>query len=480
MNLTTATLSELERGIPISSLSRTFQDAIQIVRSLGVRYLWIDALCIIQDSSEDWENEAARMSEVYAKSYCNIAATHAVNGEGCFVNRAVCRVEPCLIDSSKFSKEPRGVYVIAYDDFWSINLRNAPLHQRGWVLQERLLSPRTIHFGDEQLFWECSHNTACESYPRGIPSQLTNPRAKAWRLFDSFLSERQAVLEPEIDERMVKLSLPYEKWKETVEWYMECKISNPRDKLVAIAGIAHTVADATRERYLAGLWENPHLAIQLLWHVLSRRQADNSPSRRSEVYRAPSWSWACLEATIIWNWPTTYDKILLSVVEATIVPNSRDMMCGINDAALMVRGYLFEAKLEIARTRADGTYDEDGDYNLLVDYEEIYEDGTIVPLVFSIAGPVVHLDTALMPICKRTVYCLPACTEWAGKPGTGAFRIAGLLLVRSPQVQNQYSRIGIFGLDTVEACHFCGLDTDESDRLDEVLFSMPLETITVI
>lgn len=480
MNLKSTTVQKFERGISISSLSKTFQDAIQAVRQLGVRYLWIDALCIIQDSAEDWEREAARMSEIYARSHCNIATADAVNGKGCFVDRYVCRVEPCLIDSSTFMKGHTGNYVIAYDDFWSINLRNAPLHQRGWVLQERLLSPRTIHFGSEQIFWECEHHTACESYPRGIPAELKNPRAKAWRLFDSLLSVNQTVLTSEVDKRLSELSLFHERWRETVEWYMECRISNPKDKLVAIAGIAHAVAEVTAERYLAGLWENQELAIQLLWHVLSRRQVDNSPSQRPEVYRAPSWSWACLEATIVWNWPSTYDKILVSIVETTATPRGSDVMCEIIYAALKVRGCLFEARLEIAHVKADGTYDEDGEYNLLVDYEEIYEDDTVVPFVFSIAGPIVHLDTALMPALTSTVYCLPMCTEWTGKPGSRAMRIAGLLLTPDRQEENQYSRIGIFGLDEVEACHFCGLDTTESERLDEVLRSMLHETITII
>jgi hypothetical protein len=480
LNLTTETIDELERGIPVSSLSRTFQDAIVVTKELGVRYLWIDALCIIQDSSEDWENEAARMSEIYAKSYCNIAATDATDGQGCFGDRLVRMVEPCLIDSSTFMKEPCGDYVVAYDDFWSINLRNAPLHQRGWVLQERLLSPRTIHFGSEQIFWECQYHTACESYPQGIPTQLKNLRTKTWRLFDPLLSGGEGTPAAQIDDRALKLSSYHEKWSRTVEWYMECKITKPRDKLVAIAGIAHKVAEATHERYLAGLWDNQDLAIQLLWHVLSRRQADDSPSTRPETYRAPSWSWASLEATIVWHWPTNYDKVLLSVVESTIIPHRKDVTCEIRNAALAVSGYLFKARVEIARVKIDGSYDEDGDYNLLVDYEEIHEDGNITPLVFSIAGPVIHLDTAMTPVSTKTVYCLPVCTGWVGNPGSGPLQIAGLLLVQGQHTENGYSRIGIFGLNKTEACHFCGLEVEESDHIDEVLGSMARQEITII
>jgi hypothetical protein len=261
---------------------------------------------------------------------------------------------------------------------------------------------------------------------------------------------------------------------------MECKLSNPRDKLVAIAGIAQKVAQVTGEKYLAGLWDNRELAIQLLWHVLTRRQADNSPSQRPSVYRAPSWSWACLEATIVWDWPTAYDKILINIEEPLVVPRNKDAMCEIQDARLRIRGCLFEAKVEIARVKTNGLYDEDGDYNLLVEYDEIDENGTTTPLVYSIAGPVIHLDTALMPHATRTVYCLPVCTGLVGKSGNGTLRIAGLLLDQSAKSENQYTRIGIFGLDEIEACHFYGLDVNESDRIDEVFSLMLPETFTLL
>lgn len=479
MRLTKAKLPELEHGLPISSLSKTFQDAIVAVRGLGSHYLWIDALCIVQDSVEDWINEAARMSDIYAGSYCNIAATDAANGKGCFMNRAVSMVQPCLLNGKNFTSDSGEPYAIAYDDFWSMNLLNAPLNQRAWVLQERLLSPRTVHFGSEQIFWECRCRTACESYPKGMPKELINPHSKPWRLFDS-LPGSQVKLSPESDTPLFESSSPYAMWSQTVERYMECKLSNPRDKLVAIAGIAQKVAQVTGEKYLAGLWSNQELPVQLLWHVSTRRQADNSPSERPDSYRAPSWSWASLEAVIVWDWPGTYDKMLINIAEASIVLRSKDMMCEISNAALRIRGCLFEAKIEIARVGANGVHDEDGDYNLLVEYDEIDENNIITPLEYSIAGPVIHLDTALMPNSTMAVYCLPICTEWAGKSGTGRFRLAGLLLVPSSQAGNRYNRIGIFCLNTVEACHFCGLDADRSNSIDEVLSSMQPQTLTLI
>lgn len=80
MKLLRENLEKMKSGIILSQLSKTFQDAIRVTRSLGVRYLWIDALCIIQDSEDDWQQESARMNQTYSASFCNIAATAAPDG----------------------------------------------------------------------------------------------------------------------------------------------------------------------------------------------------------------------------------------------------------------------------------------------------------------------------------------------------------------------------------------------------------------
>jgi hypothetical protein len=88
LTTTLATLAEQKKGILYGQLPKTFQDAIAIVRQLHMQYFWIDALCIIQDSEEDWETESSRMADIYRKSYLAIAAASATNSrEGCFVEQ---------------------------------------------------------------------------------------------------------------------------------------------------------------------------------------------------------------------------------------------------------------------------------------------------------------------------------------------------------------------------------------------------------
>jgi hypothetical protein len=81
-------LHQLVAGIDSSYFMKTFLEAISITRKLGLRYLWIDSLCIIQDDKDDWNNEASLMSLVYRYCFINIAATGSPNPTGgCFWDR---------------------------------------------------------------------------------------------------------------------------------------------------------------------------------------------------------------------------------------------------------------------------------------------------------------------------------------------------------------------------------------------------------
>jgi hypothetical protein len=150
------TKNELEiyqQGIDFNELPKTFKNAVTVAREIKVQYLWIDSLCIIQDkNSEDWETESQKMEQVFSSAYCTIAATSAKNShEGFFTipkKKAVTipdgensQFVVCACTADKSFKQ-------AVDD-------DGLLNTRGWVLQERALSRRTIHFTESQIFWEC-------------------------------------------------------------------------------------------------------------------------------------------------------------------------------------------------------------------------------------------------------------------------------------------------------------------------------------
>ena len=146
--LLTTNCSRFYNSIPQDQLSRTFADAVEMTRRLGRRYLWIDALCIIQDSVEDWNIEASTMGEVYSRSYLNIAATASTDGQGgLFRTRDPLSITPCRIVPTweDFSREP----LVYFDTSqYRTDIEEAPMNQRAWVVQERLLAPRVVHFSD--------------------------------------------------------------------------------------------------------------------------------------------------------------------------------------------------------------------------------------------------------------------------------------------------------------------------------------------
>lgn len=126
-------------GIELHKLSKTFRQAIEVTRELGGRYIWIDSLCIIQDSTEDWRSESALMAQIYSHSFCNIAASGAKDGnEGLFFERdpfPVKQIKVCQEDSV-------GTHIIITDYEYMSRVRDeAPLSRRGWVFQEKLYRP---------------------------------------------------------------------------------------------------------------------------------------------------------------------------------------------------------------------------------------------------------------------------------------------------------------------------------------------------
>lgn len=141
-------MDKVQKGISSFDLTKTFQDAISLVSRLGIEYIWIDSLCILQDSSDDWDCEAAAMSDVYLNATLNIAATAAIDGrEGLFNDRDSVETGPFQVHVDWQGnwyggpKRPyRGWYYLALTQGFDIDVGNALLNTRGWVFQERTLS----------------------------------------------------------------------------------------------------------------------------------------------------------------------------------------------------------------------------------------------------------------------------------------------------------------------------------------------------
>lgn len=157
-------IHKLEQGLDDSDLPPMYQDAINIARKLKVEYLWIDSLCIIQqdksdslDKGEDWKAESERMEQVFRSAYVIIAASCASSPAERFLKTRPER--QCVT-----MKTGNAFYYLcdAIDDFRG-DVEQGELNKRGWVLQERALSRRTIYFTEKQTYWECGEGVRCET-----------------------------------------------------------------------------------------------------------------------------------------------------------------------------------------------------------------------------------------------------------------------------------------------------------------------------
>jgi len=217
LKLTTKNIHVLEKGMSIKVLCKTFRDAAIINRELGLQYLWIDSLCITQDDPEDWNKESKLMAGVYGSSTVNIAATSATDGTmGCFFDKDSSHVWRHQI-ITKVGPEER-YYDCVEDGIAEKCLERTLLASRAWVIQERLLAPRTLHFSSMQVFWECNEVTACETFPERLPAPLT---------YGDFYLHKQPIT----------LQL----WPKIVRLYSTCNLTFERDKLVAISGLARVI-----------------------------------------------------------------------------------------------------------------------------------------------------------------------------------------------------------------------------------------------
>jgi hypothetical protein len=181
--LNSRTKSSMLDSIPWNALAKNFQDAITITRRLGLSYLWIDSLCIIQDSIDDWAFESAIMGSIYRYAYVTIASTGSADSSGgCFHTRNPLGLHPCTIATSQ--AQQLVVTPISDPEVFD-EIEESPLNQRAWVFQERLLSPRILHFGENLLFWECNAVTASEINTTGTTyRQMRNQVTRIRRQHD--------------------------------------------------------------------------------------------------------------------------------------------------------------------------------------------------------------------------------------------------------------------------------------------------------
>jgi hypothetical protein len=275
---TTETLETHKKGIPLPTMPKTFADAVEITRRLGIRYLWVDSLCILQNSKRDWEEQLAVMADIYTHGHVNIAARPAANAAvGCFMHRPptppACELGYIATDGSGI----KGSMCIRSPSFRPEKLRDSPLDRRGWVLQERILSPRIVYFGAQQMYWECVSATHRQD---GKHHDVQTDDLGAAEGFKDRLDVGR-ITAPQPGSH---LNPGFWQWYKVVNQYTERSLTFATDMLPAISGNGRQFQKKLGSNYVAGLWEED-LIYGLAWYKRNPRQV-------IEGVQLPFWSWA--------------------------------------------------------------------------------------------------------------------------------------------------------------------------------------------
>ncbi|KAJ8133364.1 hypothetical protein O1611_g265 [Lasiodiplodia mahajangana] len=264
----TESISTFMHSIDLADLPRTFRDAITVARGIGVRYLWIDSLCIIQNDEADWDYELTIMEQVYSSAYCTIAASSSKSSLEGFLHDREPR--PCVEIETP---EKTVLYVCPHIDDFHRDVELGPLNSRGWVLQERALSRRTIFYTSTQVYWECGAGVHCETLAR-----LQNSKA-------AFLGDARfphAVLGYYRDGRQMLVQDLYER-------YSGLAFSKEWDRPKAILGLERRLARAFNTQAAHGFFA-PYFARLLLWKRRDTRWMTRIKQRRGNSH-VPTWSW---------------------------------------------------------------------------------------------------------------------------------------------------------------------------------------------
>ncbi|KAL6711828.1 hypothetical protein ACN47E_002871 [Coniothyrium glycines] len=353
MTLTTTNYQSFAQGIPIELLSRCFQDAIHVTSALGLQYIWIDSLCIVQDSLADWETESLRMSYVYQNAFLNLSVSGFASGMDGFLpaSREPDPTPPIVRCPSHGSARD---YMLSEKMPWR-GLWGSPLFERAWVLQEQILNARAIHFGKDQMHWECRQQYANEIFPHGWSPEKVEPQLQivaepeptsifqriyradhALQPFWHFSLHRKHNIDQSARPDVYRL------WLAMVQDYSTRTLTYASDREVAIAGLAAAVhsllsrPEPLADAYLGGLWR-----IDLHHGLLWREMSVESDLKSIADSQFASWSWLSCKTPVEWvygaianddcEWSQSSDLI-------TLLPKDSNLSHG----SLRIEGWPFD------------------------------------------------------------------------------------------------------------------------------------------
>ena len=458
------TLNLHQRGIPGESLPRLFQEAVALARGLNIPYIWIDSLCIIQDSDKEKEEELMKMSDIFCDALVVVVAASAQSPLS-----SLLRDKP----QSDQGHTWRTASLIGYQGMdldvkfrkraWRAHFSpeitdRTPIGKRAWCFQEKLLASRCLVFGDDEVVWECRSCCLCECAGEqehfSVGKEFTSGSAPTMRPYIQWKPPSTEHGPFQIDG--MDTHSVYAFWESAVYHYSARALSFKTDRLPAISAVASIFAKVTRDCYLAGLWRN-ELLVGLSWHASWFTNVGLKDDRRPhQEYIAPTWSWASLPRGVSYShflrWHRTQDSrdadLDAAVLDAWTTLEGQNPYGRVSDGAIVLSGLHCDAELTIPERESDDAQLDFGDDDvqtlrlgvrpfLALDLMPVEPD----PNVDRLGGNSRHLrritdrETDGQPACSGTVRLL-----WLEKD-------ISLILTPSRRREGAYERLGIFCKD---------------------------------
>lgn len=310
--LTTATIEGFSNEIPWHDLSRTHRDAIQVARKLSIAYLWIDALCIVQDDRSDWLEESSKMRDIYSSAELVICADNSEGTDSGFLRERLDEhqwptpeapsyrtmegrtpneeMRLCIWTRKLHGPDDKGARILQVDDRpWNRHIlhgelpKKEPISQRAWCLQEYLSAKRCVRFTSQEVIWDCRSQIKCECGRRATtPGKTGLFKQKFHNIMDRETLPSESLLR---------------QWRDIVQEFSNRQLTRQTDQLAAIAGIAREFAAWGCGTYVAGHFEGTLLST-LLWGPPDPISRFEKELRLPYEYVAPSWSWASISECV--------------------------------------------------------------------------------------------------------------------------------------------------------------------------------------
>ena len=293
-NLAARKLSGSMSQQSVPNLPQTIRDALTFVKSLHERYLWVDALCIIQDDPKSKPEAVARMHEVYGGAYATIVATHGTNG-----NAGLPGVQPGtrkaqVVTTIRSIEADRSLYLVSTPPTLGFMIGMSTWDTRGWTFQERLLSRRCIYFTRDLVYFHCPSAELCEAeILKTMPREteyIKKAETRSIGVSANPLSEMTNKLNKAITESSATKTLLIRTYIQLIDMYTKRNLSVDTDIINAVAGTFAFLREHNEQHFPYGL-TSATIDVALLWlpaKPLKRRACLDDQDR----HMFPTWSWA--------------------------------------------------------------------------------------------------------------------------------------------------------------------------------------------